>query len=220
MEVKLSIGMGDFISPSLACVKPMQIDRAKPNRVLRLEGLQDDTGGPQRAVAKVTLNDCLACSGCVTSAETVLISQQSSAEFLRGLASPAIRLVLISISPAAGAAIAVHLGIGLREALARLGGFFKGLGCHRVVDCGLAADLNLVQTAAEFVGRFRAASLPPPMKEASAPLPVLSSTCPGWVCYAEKVHGAAVTAHLSAVKSPQQIQGTLVKYAHASASSA
>ena len=53
------------------------------------------------------------------------------------------------------------------------------------------------------------------MKEASAPLPVLSSTCPGWVCYAEKVHGAAVTAHLSKVKSPQQIAGTLVKYGYA-----
>ncbi len=35
--------------------------------------------------AKVSLNDCLACSGCVTSAETVLISQQSGEEFLSRL---------------------------------------------------------------------------------------------------------------------------------------
>ena len=34
------------------------------------------TGGSQ--AAKVSLDDCLACSGCVTSAETVLITQQSA----------------------------------------------------------------------------------------------------------------------------------------------
>ena len=39
-EVKLSDLSSDFITPSLACVQPMQIDRAKPNRVLKLEGLQ------------------------------------------------------------------------------------------------------------------------------------------------------------------------------------
>lgn len=32
--------------------------------------------------ATITLSDCLACSGCVTSAETVLLEQQSQAELL------------------------------------------------------------------------------------------------------------------------------------------
>lgn len=30
--------------------------------------------------AQITLNDCLACSGCITSAESVLITQQSQEE--------------------------------------------------------------------------------------------------------------------------------------------
>jgi iron only hydrogenase large subunit-like protein len=34
-------------------------------------------------IASVTLQDCLACSGCVTSAETVLIQQHSVEEFLK-----------------------------------------------------------------------------------------------------------------------------------------
>lgn len=33
----------------------------------------------------VSLNDCLACSGCVTSAETVLITQQSHEELRKVL---------------------------------------------------------------------------------------------------------------------------------------
>lgn len=35
--------------------------------------------------AKITLNDCLACSGCITSAESVLITQQSHEELFKVL---------------------------------------------------------------------------------------------------------------------------------------
>lgn len=31
----------------------------------------------------ISLNDCLACSGCITSAEAVLVTQQSQEEMLR-----------------------------------------------------------------------------------------------------------------------------------------
>ena len=40
---------------------------------------------------------------------------------------------------------------------------------------------------------------------------MLTSTCPGWICYAEKTHGKMVIPHLSTVKSPQQVTGTMVK---------
>ena len=233
MDVKLSSAAlsSDFISPSLACVKPMQIDKSKPNRhILRLEGLQDEQEVAVRATAKVTLNDCLACSGCITSAETVLVTQQSTAEFLRCVGS--FEHVYVSLSPAARAAIAVHNGLSLRETHGRLTAFFKGLGCHRVLDNGLASDLNLLQTAAEFIHRFRAsapapaaasgasdgdAAMPLAPRSDALPLPLLTSSCPGWVCYAEKVVGASVMPHMSLVKSPQQIMGTLLKYGYGAA---
>lgn len=34
---------------------------------------------------EITLADCLACSGCITSAESVLVTQQSQEELLRYL---------------------------------------------------------------------------------------------------------------------------------------
>jgi iron only hydrogenase large subunit-like protein len=43
------------------------------------------------------------------------------------------------------------------------------------------------------------------------PLPVLASACPGWICYAEKTHGELLP-FVSAVKSPQQVMGSLVKF--------
>lgn len=42
-------------------------------------------------------------------------------------------------------------------------------------------------------------------------LPVLSSHCPGWVCYVEKSQPQAIP-FLSTVKSAQQIMGTVVKH--------
>jgi iron only hydrogenase large subunit-like protein len=41
--------------------------------------------------------------------------------------------------------------------------------------------------------------------------PVLASACPGWICYAEKTQGSAVLDHISRVRSPQSIMGSLVK---------
>jgi len=221
-EVRVSL-TNDFINPSLACIKPVQIiDEAKPNRVLRLEGADEDdlaatTAVTKPATARVTLNDCLACAGCITSAESVLVSQQSTGEFERMLsAAGAFDLIVVSFSAAARAALSVHCGMGLRETHGRLSGFLKSVGCHRVLDCGVAAHLGLMQTAAEFVHRFRGASGAAASSTASAmPLPLMSSSCPGWVCYAEKTTGTAVLPHLSRVKSPQQIAGTLVKYSYA-----
>ena len=41
--------------------------------------------------------------------------------------------------------------------------------------------------------------------------PLISSACPGWVCYAEKTHGNWILPHISKVRSAQQIMGSLVK---------
>lgn len=35
------------------------------------------------------------------------------------------------------------------------------------------------------------------------PLPLLASSCPGWVVYAEKTHGSYILPHISTAKSPQ-----------------
>lgn len=46
---------------------------------------------------------------------------------------------------------------------------------------------------------------------AAAPLPMLASACPGWVCYAEKTQADLVLPYISTTKSPQAVMGTFVK---------
>lgn len=58
---------------------------------------------------QVSLHDCLACSGCITSAETVLLQQQSGDEFLAKLADPTLAVV-VTVSPQSRAALAGGCG--------------------------------------------------------------------------------------------------------------
>jgi iron only hydrogenase large subunit-like protein len=41
-------------------------------------------------------------------------------------------------------------------------------------------------------------------------VPLLTSSCPGWICFVEKTHPEAIP-YLSTAKSPQQVMGSLIK---------
>ena len=45
------------------------------------------TTNSETHIAQISLTDCLACSGCITTAETILIAQQSDEELLNQLRS-------------------------------------------------------------------------------------------------------------------------------------
>ena len=78
--------LDDFITPSQECIKPVKIEKkvttSKGAKIkIETDGsyLEELPDGSTKKLekAKITLADCLACSGCITSAETILIEQQS-----------------------------------------------------------------------------------------------------------------------------------------------
>ncbi|XP_048188420.1 cytosolic iron-sulfur assembly component 3 isoform X2 [Perognathus longimembris pacificus] len=211
--------LDDFIGPSQDCIKPVKVDKKPGSGVAKIH-IEDDgsyfqvnpDGGTQKLEkAKVSLNDCLACSGCVTSAETVLITQQSHEELWKVLdanktAAPSQQqLVVVSISPQSTASLAVRFQLNPTDTARKLTSFFKKIGVHYVFDTAFSRNFSLLESQREFVRRFRGQA---DSKEA---LPVLASACPGWICYAEKTHGSFVLPYLSTVRSPQQVMGSLVK---------
>ncbi|RKP13051.1 iron hydrogenase, partial [Piptocephalis cylindrospora] len=142
----------------------------------------------------------LACSGCVTSAEVVLVEQQSEKEVLSNLQDKGDRVFVASISPQTLASFAAKYNVTTSKAFSTITTFLTRLGVDRVLDIATARDIALVASAQEFIHRYRA----------SQTLPILASACPGWVCYAEKTHPYTLP-HISQVKSPQQIMGVYVK---------
>ncbi|XP_029014947.1 cytosolic Fe-S cluster assembly factor narfl [Betta splendens] len=210
--------LDDFITPSQECVKPVKVHKTQGKSVAKIQ-IEDDgsyvqvnqDGGKKKLEkAKISLNDCLACSGCITSAESVLITQQSHEELFKVLrnnkANPAEqKVVVVSVSPQSRASIAARYNLSSSEAGRKLTSFLKGLGVHHVFDTSFSRSFSLLENQREFIERFQR------KERDKKALPMLTSACPGWICYAEKTHGDFILPHISTTRSPQQMMGSLVK---------
>ncbi|KAH7095739.1 cytosolic Fe-S cluster assembly factor NAR1 [Paraphoma chrysanthemicola] len=254
--------LNDFISPGVACIKPIETlpakaeDNSNPYEVTT----EDKAAAAQPPPpASISLTDCLACSGCVTSAEAVLVTLQSHTEVLttldnyRSLRVPWLthnglsgatnkhalngttngtnghshesRLFVASVSPQARASLAAVFNVSEAEAgnmITQLLSGPKGLrtGGHNGSDFAWVIDTNVVReaclvAAADEVAIALGSNAPAkPGSEGAIDTkpkqPILTSACPGWICYAEKTH-PYILPHLSRLKSPQALTGTLVK---------
>lgn len=208
--------LDDFITPSQECIKPVEIKKISSGTgaKIKIESdgsyVQIDSSGQKSKLARVdiSLTDCLACSGCITTAETVLINQQSHHEMLRIVTNKkeeGFSLVVASLSIQPILSLASLFDLPPVDFLRKLTGLLKRLGVDYVLEMGLAEDIALVEEEKEFserVNRFKEGD--------KTALPMLASTCPGWVCYAEKTK-SQLLPHLSSCKSPQQVMGILVK---------
>lgn len=201
----------DFLAPAAACVLPLgggavaavaPARPAPPGSVLA-PIVPVGAATSSAPVAAVSLSDCLSCSGCVTSAETVLLAETNlehvRAALLEGGAGDGV-FVVAALSQQAVASVAVELGIGLQRAAGVLAAFFKdSLRVDAVVDLAFARHLVMEEAAREFVRRKRAGEAV-----------VIASACPGWVTYAEKTQGEEVLRTISRVRSPQAAAGAVV----------
>lgn len=246
--------LNDFISPGVACIKPIETlpaqkprDSSNPYEVTTEE--QVTASGPPPP-AQISLTDCLACSGCVTSAEAVLVQLQSHNEVLTTLdAHPPLplpwatangarngtngyngegRLFVASVSPQTRASLAAVFQVSEREAGNMISHLLSGPsglrtgGAHGsdftwVIDTNVVREACLVAAADEVAKALspEAANAPATAdsegaRETTPKQPILTSACPGWICYAEKTH-PYVLPHLSRLKSPQAMTGTLIK---------
>ncbi|MCJ1401892.1 Cytosolic Fe-S cluster assembly factor nar1 [Xylographa trunciseda] len=250
--------LNDFISPGVACIKPVEtlplqkpVDTINSYEVTTEDKLPTEPPPP----AQITLTDCLACSGCVTSAEAVLISLQSHSEVLNALDSApclsqerlwqqklrcvdkdcrggcastkeAAKIFVASVSPQVRASLAATYGTTEQEAgwmieqlLSGPNGLKTG-GKHGnnftwIINTNAMRELGLVLGAEEVLASSATAEEVTALEAEGAVTtqpkkPLLTSACPGWICYAEKTH-PHVLPHLSRLKSPQALAGTLVK---------
>ncbi|XP_053675076.1 probable cytosolic Fe-S cluster assembly factor AGAP009023 isoform X2 [Anopheles nili] len=207
--------LDDFITPS----QPVKIETSKSRTGAKIT-IQDDgsyvqessSGVQKLEKVEITLADCLACSGCITSAEGVLISQQSQEELLRVMNAnnmaklnqqqDEIKFVVFTISQQPILSLARKYNLAPEDTFEHIAGYFKKLGADMVIDTKIADDLALIESRNEFIERYNTTR---------KTLPMLASSCPGWVCYAEKTHGSYILPYIATTRSPQQIMGVLIK---------
>lgn len=138
------------------------------------------------------------------------------------------RLFVASVSPQARASLAAVFNISEAEAgnlITQLLSGPSGLktGGQRgsdftwIIDTNTVREACLVAAADEVTAALSPEGLNAPSRPGSEGAidttpkqPILTSACPGWICYAEKTH-PYILPHLSRLKSPQALTGTLVK---------
>ncbi|KAK2978517.1 hypothetical protein RJ640_010163, partial [Escallonia rubra] len=207
----LRIGdLNDYIAPSQGCVVSL-----KANSVKRLDASEKvgKVAAPTKTLqtdpVKISLKDCLACSGCITSAETVMLEKQSLDEFFSNINRG--KAVIVSLSPQSRASLAAYFGLTPLQVFRKLTTLFKSLGVKAMFDTSCSRDLTLIESCNEFISRYKQSNSTA-NEECKASLPMIASACPGWICYAEKTLGSFVLPYISSVKSPQQTMGAIIKH--------
>ncbi|PVV00973.1 hypothetical protein BB560_004627 [Smittium megazygosporum] len=209
--------LNDYLAPEQDCIKPVSLPKkAKPSFSFRDNNTIDQVGGISASLgnlqplpteeAKINLADCLACSGCVTTAETVLINLQSHQEVIKHLTAakenPNAKRVVFTLSPQTRASLGVKYQKSPLLIASLLTEVLIGAGASSVLDLNFARQFMQIEAANEFI-MFKKSKSPDDG-------PLISSWCPGVVCYAEKSQHSLIP-RFSKVKSPQQIMGSFVK---------
>lgn len=153
----------------------------------------DQTGG--KAI-------CINCGQCANVCPMDSITERYEYSEVRNAVRDPKKIVIVSTSPSVRVALGEEFG-------GEAGGFVQGkmvsllrkLGVNYVLDTNFAADMTIVEEAAELVERI---------KTGHKPLPQFTSCCPAWVKYAE-IYYPEILENLSSAKSPIGMQGPTVK---------
>ncbi len=145
--------------------------------------------------------DCIFCGQCAVVCPTAaIVERDDTMQFEKALADPK-KMVIVQVAPSVRFTFSEEFG-GLPGELweGKLVASLSALGCDKIFDTALAADLTIVEEAKELVKKIRSGKKSP----------MFTSCCPSWVLYVEKYHPEFIP-HLSTCKSPQQMLGALVK---------
>ena len=143
---------------------------------------------------------CVACGHCAMVCPTgALTLKPALPDVYRALKDPQLTVVA-QIAPAVRVAFGEEYGIMGADVMPVLSAGLKQLGFNFVFDTCWAADLTIMEEGTEFLSRLAEGGV----------LPQITSCCPAWVNYCEKM-APDVLPHLSSCKSPQQMFGAVMK---------
>jgi len=140
----------------------------KPDLIKTRTSTASSSSESASKIASVSLADCLACSGCVTTAESVLIQQHGYQKLLDKCSEDSDSLVVVSISPQSLASLVVFLlGSPDKEDASavtqdakiqlflQISAALKSLGVRYVCSSDAVSALVLLESGEEFVHRYR-----------------------------------------------------------------
>ena len=167
----------------------------------------DCIAGEKKEQRRIDYNRCTHCGRCLSACPVDAITAgDNTLKFIRDLLTPN-KLVITQMAPAVRVAIGEAFGFEPGENVEhKLAAGLRKLGVDYVFDTSWAADLTIMEEAAELQNRLERYF----SGDKSVKLPMLTSCCPSWVKFIEQNYGDMLDVPSSA-KSPMQMFATVAK---------
>ena len=144
---------------------------------------------------------CVNCGQCINACPTGALYEKSNVDDVFAAIADPDKVVCCQVAPSVRASLGEAFGNPIGKGVeGQMATALKLLGFDKVFDTNFAADLTIVEEATELIDRV----------SNNGKLPLITSCSPGWVKYCETYHPDFID-NLSTCKSPQQMQGAVLK---------
>ncbi len=163
--------------------------------------------GEPRKQHYIDYNRCTHCGKCISVCPVDAITAgDNTFKFIRDLSTPN-KVVITQMAPAVRVTIGEAFGFEPGDNVeGKLAAGLRALGVDYVFDTTWAADLTIMEEAAELQDRLEKYFA----GDKNVKLPILTSCCPAWVKFIEQNYGDMLDVPSSA-KSPMQMFATVAK---------
>ncbi len=162
-------------------------------------GFDTEIGSP----FEVKLNDvaCVACGQCVVSCPTGALTEKDETDKVFAAINDPSKHVVVHTAPSIRATLGECFGMEPGTLVTgKMAAALRRLGFDKVFDTDFGADLTIMEEGTELLGRVKNGGV----------LPMITSCSPGWINFCEHYYPEFIP-NLSTCKSPQQMQGAMIK---------
>ena len=153
---------------------------------------------------------CIFCGKCIQACPVGAIKEKDDIDLALDMINDPEVYTVAQIAPSVRAALGEEFGYKMGTNVeGKIYAALQKLGFDDVTDTNFAADVTIMEEGTELLGR-----LEKHLKGEDVVLPMFTSCSPGWIRYIETYYPDFLP-NLSTTKSPQQIQGALIKHYYA-----
>ena len=153
---------------------------------------------------------CIFCGKCIQACPVGAIKEKDDIDLALDMINDPEIYTVAQIAPSVRAALGEEFGYKMGTNVeGKIYAALQKLGFDDVTDTNFAADVTIMEEGTELLGR-----LEKHLKGEDVVLPMFTSCSPGWIRYIETYYPDYLP-NLSTTKSPQQIQGALIKHYYA-----
>jgi NADP-reducing hydrogenase subunit HndD len=144
---------------------------------------------------------CIRCGQCIAACPVGALYTRNEIDRVWDMLADDSLYTVVQTAPAVRAALGEEFGMPMgTNVTGKMAAVLRRLSFDKVFDTDFAADLTIMEEAAELVNRIKTGGV----------LPMITSCSPGWISYCEAYYPEFIP-NLSSCKSPHEMLGAIVK---------